>query len=40
MSVIFIYIDYVILTPNEIGIRGKDIYYDTTRLIDNLKLNE
>ena len=32
--------DYVISTPNEIGIKGKNIYYDTARLIDNLKLNE
>ena len=32
--------DYVISTPNEIGIRGNDIYNDTARLIENLDLEE
>ena len=32
--------DYVISTPNEIGISGNDIYKDTIRLIDNLNLKE
>ena len=32
--------DYVISTPNEIGISGKDIYTDTITLINNLNLNE
>ena len=32
--------DYVISTPNEIGIHGKDIYNDTAKLINNLNLNE
>ena len=32
--------DYVISTPNEIGISGGDIYRDTARLIENLDLEE
>ena len=32
--------DYVISTPNEIGINGSDIYRDTARLIENLNLKE
>ena len=32
--------DYVISTPNEIGIRGNNIYTDTVRLIENLNLEE
>ena len=32
--------DYVISTPNEIGIGGNDVYTDTARLIENLNLNE
>lgn len=32
--------DYVISTPNEIGIGGGDIYKDTARLIENLSLEE
>ena len=32
--------DYVISTPNEIGIRGNDIYRDTIRLIENLNLED
>ena len=33
-------IDYIISTSDKIWIRGKDIYCDTARLIDNLKFNE
>lgn len=32
--------DYVISTPNEIGINGTNIYRDTARLIENLNLKE
>lgn len=32
--------DLVVSTPNEIGIRGDDMYLDTVRLIDNLDLNQ
>ena len=32
--------DYVIPTPNEIGISGKNIYTDTVKLINRLKLTE
>ena len=32
--------DYVISTPNEIGISGGDIYRDTARLIENLNLED
>ena len=32
--------DYVISTPNEIGISGENIYRDTARLIENLNLEE
>ena len=32
--------DYVISSPNEIGINGTDIYRDTARLIENLNLRE